>query len=216
MSNHPLDVTGVVLAGGQSRRFEAGDKALATLDDDPLLKRVVGTLRAVTARPPIVAVRTPEQQARLSTVLPTAWNVRFVQDAESLSGPVAGVTAACAEADTEWLFVAGCDMPLLDPRAVRALLDRLAHEPTRTPSAVVPLSESDHHEPLHALYRCSAVLNVATELSEGNGFGVLLRELTDVDYVPVSALPRAVRTSVTNVNTCRELERITAPCEASQ
>ncbi|RLM60145.1 molybdenum cofactor guanylyltransferase, partial [Halorubrum sp. Atlit-9R] len=27
MTDHPLDVTGVVLVGGQSRRFEAGDKA---------------------------------------------------------------------------------------------------------------------------------------------------------------------------------------------
>ncbi|AFK19904.1 molybdenum cofactor guanylyltransferase [Haloferax mediterranei ATCC 33500] len=216
MTDHPLDVTGVVLAGGQSRRFEAGDKALATLGDDPLLKRVVGTLRAVTGRPPIVAVRTPEQQARLSTVLPTAWDVRFVQDAESLSGPVAGVTAACAEAETPWLFVAGCDMPLLEPRAISALFDKAAQDSARTASAIVPRSEGGYHEPLHALYRCSAVRNIASALSTGDGFGVLLKQLADVDYVPFADLPRAVRTSVTNVNTCRELERIAAPCEANQ
>ncbi|WP_148415436.1 molybdenum cofactor guanylyltransferase [Haloferax sp. KTX1] len=220
------DATAVVLAGGESSRFGPGEKALATLDGEPMLRRVVGTLRTVTGRPPIVAVRTADQRERLAAALPANWDVRFVRDAEGLSGPLAGVTAAAETAATPWLFVAGCDMPLLEPRAVAALFERAARrdgdgerpEPSGgdrgrlSPPAIVPVSERGH-EPLHALYRRSAVRDHVPELAPDDGLGALLDRVDGVEYVGFDALPESVGRSVTNVNTRTELARVAAGCE---
>ncbi|GGC65682.1 molybdenum cofactor guanylyltransferase [Haloferax sulfurifontis] len=226
------DATAVVLAGGESTRFGHGHKALATLDGESLIRRVVGTLRTVTGRPPIVAVRTADQRERLAAALPAAWDVRFVRDAERLSGPLAGVSAAASAAETPWLFVAGCDMPLLEPHAVAALFERAASRngdgdrlisadgdrPASTggdrsvPPAIVPVSERGH-EPLHALYRRSAVRDNVSELAPDDGLGALLDRLDGVEYVGFDALPASVGRSVTNVNTRTELARVAAGCE---
>jgi len=215
------DATAVVLAGGESTRFGPGHKALATLDGEPLIRRVVGTLRAVTGRPPIVAVRTADQRERLAAALPRDWDARFVRDDPGLSGPLAGVTAAADTVTTPWLFVAGCDMPLLEPHAVAALFECAARrdgDPGRSatadgyrldPPAVVPVSEHGH-EPLHALYRRSAVRNNVSELAPDDGLGALLDRLDGVEYVGFDALPESVDRSVTNVNTRTELARVAA------
>ncbi|CQR51718.1 MULTISPECIES: molybdenum cofactor guanylyltransferase [Haloferax] len=226
------DATAVVLAGGESSRFGPGHKALATLDGEPLIRRVVGTLRTVTGRPPIVAVRTAGQHERLTAALPAAWGVRFVGDDPSLSGPLAGVAAAAEAAATPWLFVAGCDMPLLEPHAVAALFERAARRDgdgdhlvsadgdrlastggdRSVPPAIVPVSERGH-EPLHALYRRSAVRDNAFELAPDDGLGALLDRVDGVEYVGFDALPESVGRSVTNVNTRTELARVAAGCE---
>jgi len=225
------DATAVVLAGGESTRFGPGHKALATLDGEPLIRRAVGTLRTVTGRSPIVAVRTADQRERLAAALPATWDVRFVRDDPSLSGPLAGVAAAAETAATPWLFVAGCDMPLLEPHAVAALFGRATHrdgdrgdgEHGRSvsakddrgrlkPPAVVPVSERGH-EPLHALYRRAAVRNNVSELAPDDGLRALLDRLDGVEYVGFDSLPESVDRSVTNVNTRTELARVAAGCE---
>ena len=217
------DATAVVLAGGESTRFGPGHKALATLDGEPLIRRVVGTLRAVAGRPPIVAVRTADQRERLAQALPRDWDVRFVRDEPRLAGPLAGVTAAADTVTTSWLFVAGCDMPLLEPHAVAALFECAARsdgdrDPDRhvsadgdrpSPPAIVPVSERGH-EPLHALYRRAAVRDNVSELAPDDGLGALLNRLDGVEYVGFDALPESVDRSVTNVNTRTELARVAA------
>ncbi|ELZ60660.1 MULTISPECIES: molybdenum cofactor guanylyltransferase [unclassified Haloferax] len=217
------DATAVVLAGGESTRFGPGHKALATLDGEPLIRRVVGTLRAVAGRPPIVAVRTADQRERLAAALPRDWDVRFVRDDPGLSGPLAGVAAAADTVTTSWLFVAGCDMPLLEPHAVAALFECVARRDgdgerpgpsggdrdRPGPPAIVPVSERGH-EPLHALYRRSAVRDHVSELAPDDGLGALLDRLDGVEYVGFDALPESVDRSVTNVNTRTELARVAA------
>jgi molybdopterin-guanine dinucleotide biosynthesis protein A len=114
------EVRGVVLAGGESRRFGDGSKALATLDGDPLIARVARAVREATGAPPTVAVRGPAGRRTLSTVLPDA---TFVEDAPGFEGPLAGVAGAARATTAPWLFVCGCDMPLLSAPAVEWLAD---------------------------------------------------------------------------------------------
>lgn len=208
MSETALEVTGVVLAGGNSRRFEDGEKALATLDGETLVERVVSELTRATEQTPLVAVRTEAQRDRLSRTLSPAWDVRFVLD-EELTGPLAGVLSACETASTRWLFTVGCDMPLLDASAITGTYERVTRTAGCHLDALLPVCRGQY-EPLHAVYRRSAVLECRERLSTGDGFDALLDGLTDVEYVDISNLPRAVQTSVTNVNTVSELERVAA------
>ncbi|PHQ47004.1 molybdenum cofactor guanylyltransferase [Halorubrum sp. C3] len=209
MSGESPGVTGVVLAGGNSRRFDAGDKALATLDGETFLERVLGTLRASTAQPPIVAVQTEAQREQLRRTLPPSWDVRFVLDDSSLAGPLAGLLSACEAASTPWIFAVGCDMPLLDPRAVRELWTRVANHAERAPEAVVPVSRRGRREPLHAFYRRSAVISHRNSVSDESSFNAFLAEFDHVDYAELNELPQLIRLSTTNINTVAELEHVT-------
>lgn len=206
MSNAAADVTGVVLAGGNSRRFDDGDKALATLDGETLIERVVGELTKATSKTTLVSVRTETQRNLLSKILLPTCEVRFVLD-DALTGPIAGLLSACETASTRWLFAVGCDMPLLDASAVTGTYERITRPAECHPDALVPVFRGQY-QPLHAVYHRSAVADCQDRLSTGDGFDALLSELADVDYVDVSNLPQVVQMSLTNVNTVSELERI--------
>ncbi|SFR66789.1 molybdopterin-guanine dinucleotide biosynthesis protein A [Halogeometricum rufum] len=216
MRSESPDVTGVVLAGGDSRRFDAGDKALATLDGETFIERVLGELRASTAQPPIVAVRTETQRKQLHRTISPSWDGRFVLDDGSLTGPLAGLLSACETASTPWIFAVGCDMPLLDSRAIDEVCVRVPRDAERAPEAVVPVSQHGRREPLHAVYRRSAIVNCRRHLSNGDSFNALLTALDDVDYAVLDELPQLVRLSVTNVNTLSELERVATSVEGER
>jgi molybdopterin-guanine dinucleotide biosynthesis protein A len=209
-------VTGVVLAGGNSRRFDAGDKALATLDGETFIERVLGELRASTAQPPIVAVRTETQREHLRRALASSWDGHFVLDDSSLTGPLAGLLSACKTASTPWLFVVGCDMPLLDSKTIAELLARVPQRTVRAPDAVVPVSQPGRREPLHAVYRRSAIIERRRDLSNGSSLNALLSALDNVEYVSSSELPQVAHLSMTNVNTVAELEHVATSVEGER
>jgi len=122
----------VVLAGGDSTRFDDGDKALADLHGRPLLGHVVDTVAEATTAPPLLAVSGAGEGDRLSAALERS--PEPVVDVTDRAGPLAGLFAAVAAADRPWLFVCGCDMPLVSVEGIDAL--RAAGDPDD--DAVVP------------------------------------------------------------------------------
>jgi molybdopterin-guanine dinucleotide biosynthesis protein A len=190
---------GVVLAGGLSRRFAGGPKALATLDDDPLAVHVARALRAATGPPPAVAVRGPDQRTALADILGDA---AFVEDDPGFEGPLAGVVGAARALSEPWLFVCGCDMPLLAPAAVGWLLDRAAGD-------AVVVTEDGVVQPTHALYRREAVCRVAPDLPRDGGVRALVGALDDVARHPVEAgAGVGMASSLANVNTRADLRAL--------
>jgi molybdopterin-guanine dinucleotide biosynthesis protein A len=193
------DVTGVVLAGGESRRFGNDEKALARLDGDSLIERVVSVMTTVTDSTPLIAVQRPDQRERLTDAI--GEEPRFVQDSVEFQGPVAGLAAAARAAETPWLFVCGCDMPLLSADAIRWL----GSYRDREHDAVV--LEVSGKQPLHSFYQRTAVLDVLESLPTQAGLHALLAALPTCRTVQASAAPEdiPVKSSIVNVNTKQEL-----------
>lgn len=136
-----VDVTGIVLAGGSSKRF-GSDKAWAELDGRPLLQWVANALATVCRE--VIVVRARGQ--RLPAV---ALDVpaRLVTDEVEGQGPLAGLFSAFAQAETEYCVVAPVDVPLLRPALVRLLAERVqGHD------VAVPVVRG-YREPLLAAYR---------------------------------------------------------------
>src|SRR5262245_40818883 len=79
-------VTGVILAGGQSRRMGGGDKGLLHLAGKPMLAHVVGRLAPQVGRMVINANGNPERFARFG--LPVV-----ADSVPDFAGPLAGVLA---------------------------------------------------------------------------------------------------------------------------
>ncbi|MDZ7689278.1 MAG: molybdenum cofactor guanylyltransferase [Halobacteriales archaeon] len=189
------DTVGIVLAGGESRRFGGDDKALAELDGSPLVERAVSAAAKATEAEPVVAVRDEEGRETVRKVLET--DARFVFDSEGYEGPLAGLDAGIREVEASRVFVCGCDMPLVEPEVVRSFLDALRDGF----DAVVPV-DNGVLDPLHSALRRSAVVEALDDAEPDDGVYDILNRL-DAKTVEKTG---AVERSTTNVNTRAELE----------
>ena len=196
-SNDSVDV--VVLAGGESRRFTGGEKALATVGARSILARTVDVARQVADSTPILAVATEAQRQRYDEAL--RGPLRYVYDAPAFGGPVAGLESAVRASEATWVVVLGCDMPLIENPAIAWL----ASQRDEQTDAVVPRTEDEVH-PLHAWYRRSAVqAAIDADLVEYS-LRAMLDRLT-VPLVSTADAPEPVRLerSLCNVNTRADL-----------
>ena len=186
------DCTGVLLAGGQSRRF-GSNKALAGLDGCHLIEHPARVLAELFGQLLLVTNR-PELYEFLGW--PTT------PDLSPGSGPLAGIEAALSRVATPYIFVVGCDMPHLDRALIRHLC---ALAPGY--DAVIPLT-SKGWEPLHGVYAKSALPTLATALAGGSRklqavlATLKLREVGAAEMLAVSASALA---SFRNINTLADL-----------
>jgi molybdopterin-guanine dinucleotide biosynthesis protein A len=120
-------VTGVILAGGQSRRMGGGDKGLLDLAGKPMLAHVIERLAPQVGRLIINANGDPARFAGLG--LPVV-----ADTVPDFAGPLAGVLAGMrwARANTpaaRWIATAAGDAPLLPTDLVARSLTALRDQP---------------------------------------------------------------------------------------
>ncbi len=138
------DVTGVLLAGGKSRRM-GQDKRFLHVGELTLFERSLTVLRAVFQDVLVVIAQdSPPLQAEAPVIRD------LVPDCGSLGGLYTGLRQAI----TPYVFVVACDMPFLDPRAVQYVAG-LKHD-----ADIVMAKRDDTLQPMHALYsrRCLPVM----------------------------------------------------------
>lgn len=148
--------SGAILAGGRSTRMGC-DKALLMLDGESLLQRHVRLLRAAGARE-ILLNQHPER-ARPTTAFPP--DVRLVWDdpTQPEAGPLGGLAAVLAAAETPWIAVSAVDLPHLTVTWWRGLLAACTGE-----TGVVGQRPDGCFEPLAAIYPCRALTPVRRRL----------------------------------------------------
>ncbi|HLY95662.1 MAG TPA: molybdenum cofactor guanylyltransferase [Sideroxyarcus sp.] len=144
------DCTALILAGGDSRRM-GQDKAALVLDGKTLLQRVTATMQSIFPKV-IVSVRQPRSGMELPQVC----------DEQVSSGPLAGLVAGLAQADTPWVFAVACDMPFV----TRAVVIHLAALRNGF-QAVVPVV-GGYNQPLAAFYAASALETMRACLAAGD------------------------------------------------
>jgi molybdopterin-guanine dinucleotide biosynthesis protein A len=144
------DCTALILAGGDSRRM-GQDKATLKLEGKTLLAHVTDTMQQLFPKV-IVSVR----QLRTNVDVPQ------VRDEVESSGPLAGLIAGLAQADTPWVFAVACDMPFVTAKVVERLAElRSGHQ------AAVPIVDG-HPQPLAAFYASSALAVMRESLASGD------------------------------------------------
>lgn len=143
------EITGVVLAGGQSSRF-GSNKAMAMWRGKFLIQHARDTLASVFSDC-LLITNTPEQYAFL--------NMPMIKDRYQNMGPLAGIHAALRHTGKLWIFVMGCDMPAVTPDVI-TLLCSFAKEEF---DAVIPWQEKGA-EPLCGLYHKTALSKIELQL----------------------------------------------------
>ena len=199
-----VNVSGIVLAGGRSRRL-GRDKAIEPFDGKPLLLRVIDRLADVVDET-VVVVADVEQAERI----PLPASTRVVVDAYPDCGSLGGIFTGLSAAPGDWGLVVACDMPFLDRRLLRHILDRRGGF-----DAVVPVLDG-RPEPTHAAYSKACLPHIERRLRARE-----LKIAGFFDDVRVRLVPQAEiegidpdRLSFLNVNTPDDLERALALVKA--
>ena len=192
---------GAILAGGASRRF-GSLKALAAVGGRTIGERVREALGEAVGRVVLVA-NEPERYAGLD--LPSR------PDARPGMGPVAGIETALRWAEEEGrpgALVAACDMPFLDPRALRLFAD-LARLAVPSPDAVAVRMEDGKSPPLCAYLSVRCLPAVERVLAGSDRSVRALLSSVAAAWVPVEEIGRFrdPQTMFFNVNTPDDLRR---------
>lgn len=113
-------IAGAVLCGGRSSRF-GSDKALAEADGVPVGVRVINAMRAGGVDPVVAVGGTAGSELAIPTV----------DDLRPGEGPLGGLATALLYYKTGWVLVAPCDLVLLQPSHVSALIAGLPGDQER-------------------------------------------------------------------------------------
>jgi molybdopterin-guanine dinucleotide biosynthesis protein A len=166
-------VSGIILAGGQSRRM-GQDKALLTLGGRTLIQRVVDALTPLCDDLMLVT-NTPERYAHLQ--------LRMTPDAFPNTGSLGGLYSGLVLAAHEVSIAVACDMPFLSTELLRylvsladeveAIVPDLSESPTSPPArTTLPLLQGERNvkakqldlHPLHAVYRRACLAPIEAQL----------------------------------------------------
>jgi molybdopterin-guanine dinucleotide biosynthesis protein A len=139
-----IEVTGILLAGGKSRRM-GEDKRYLVVGEQSLLERGLGVLRS-TFQEVLVVIAQDSPQLVV--------DARVVRDLIPDCGSLGGLYTGLIQATTPYIFVVACDMPFLDQAVIAQFTSRRA-----TADIVMAKIEARLH-PMHALYgkRCLPVV----------------------------------------------------------
>ena len=193
-------VTGVLLAGGQSRRL-GRDKAVEPFMGEPLMARVAARLSQVCSQ--LVVVVAEESRAR---ELPIPAGAKVVTDAYPGKGSLGGIYSGIHASSSQWVVVTACDMPFLNVRLFEHMLSlRPGHD------VVAPVVEG-RPEPTHAAYSkaCLAAIRARLERDQLKITGFF--DDVRVRYVPEDEVKRFDPELLTffNVNNQEDLDRALA------
>lgn len=187
-------VTGVILAGGESRRM-GSDKSLLPVAGarfiDHVYRRMANLFDEV-----IIVTNSPDLYAEVPC--------RKVPDIYYAQGSLAGIHSGLAHARSERIFVVGCDMPFISSKVVKEIC---AHADDG--DLVMPHSSSGH-EPLHALYSKECLPAMEKVLDAGKRRIMLFFDQVKMKELPASAIHRIdpQEKSFQNINTPEDYFRL--------
>jgi len=189
---HPNDVTGLVLAGGESRRM-GRNKAFLELGGRPLVRIVVDRLMEVCSE---ILIVTGEVGSYVGL------GVAVVEDRFQDVGVLGGLHAGLAAASNDLTLAVGCDMPFLKPKVLRAFAAWAEGYD------VAILRHNGYLEPLHGAYRRSCLQPIEAAIRAGKrrvvSFfpRVRVRAITLAEVAPLDPQLESFR----NLNTPEEWE----------
>ncbi|MBN1814494.1 MAG: molybdenum cofactor guanylyltransferase [Anaerolineae bacterium] len=211
----PGNLTGIILAGGKSRRMGERNKAFLELNGRSLIEIVIERVQRVCAEVLIVAGDTSPY---------AGMGVPLVEDRFHGVGVLGGLHAGLETASHELALVVGCDMPFLNPNLLHAFAEWaegfdvvvLRHAPPapteHSPRKAGGTEGGQYIEPLHAAYRRTCLPAIETAIRAGERrivsffSNVRVRYVTPEEVTPIDPDLHSFH----NINTPDEWTRMQA------
>jgi molybdopterin-guanine dinucleotide biosynthesis protein A len=182
------NISGVILAGGASKRFNGIIKAKIILDGKPIIARIIETISDIFDEV-ILVTNTPAEFKEYN-------NFKIIGDELLNRGPLGGIHSALKESDKEALFVVAGDMPLLDTDII---VRQIAYYNSDKCEVLIPQIEQ-YIEPLHGIYKKTLLPILEEFLVRNNEYAI--REFykkADVRYMQIEGSEKS-RRAFTNIN----------------
>jgi len=187
-------LTGVILAGGKSKRMGT-NKAFLEINGQRMIDQIVDIFKN-TFEEVILVTNSPIEYLHL--------DLRIVTDLVPNKGALGGIFTGLFYASFHHIFVTACDMPFLNKGFIDYMVSKAGNF-----DAVVPLS-SDGLEPLHAIYSKRCIRHIETQLESDDlkitNFypKVRVKEISHheiLSFDPKSSL-------FLNINTTEDMEKV--------
>jgi len=181
-------ITGVILAGGHSRRMGAS-KAFLNLGDKTFMEHIIEAVSPLVSKTIIIANDDEYQQ----------FGLEVFKDVVKESGPVGGIHTAMSYTQTPYSLVLSCDIPLVS----LDLLSFLIQE--SIPVDLNIISVNNKKQPLTAIYHKDSMPIFIDALEKQ---ALKLRLLFEQMNVNDIACPSHLIPSLANINTPEDLKKI--------
>ncbi|HBV96097.1 MAG TPA: molybdenum cofactor guanylyltransferase [Desulfotomaculum sp.] len=187
-----MDITGIILAGGKSRRM-GKDKALLEIGGVTMIERVAGVVASVCTE---VIIAGGSNQLNIP-------GCRTVPDIFPGCGPLCGLHAGLTAAGSRYSFAAACDIPFLDAGLMRRIIAEIEEG-----YDAVMLKTGQFFEPLFSVY--SRDYARAAEECIKKGIYKVTAPLELVSWKEVAVSPEelaGLERALMNVNTPEEYRK---------
>jgi molybdenum cofactor guanylyltransferase len=154
------NLSGVILAGGASKRFGGITKTNIVIGGKTIICRIIETIKDIFDEI-IIVTNTPEEFKEYT-------DFKIVSDQFLNVGPLGGIHAAFKASSKEGLFVFAGDMPLLEKSFIISLTD--AYKSNDCEILVPRVNE--YIEPLHAIYTNSLIKTLEEYLTGNHNYAV--------------------------------------------
>ena len=189
---------GVVLAGGQSRRF-GSPKAWAEYQGKPFIHHLHDLLSGIF----------PHTYVALNRPDPKYDGMNTLVDLLPEGGPMNAIYSALKQTKASSIFVTACDLPLLGDREIRYLLDHW-----REDYPALAYQREGHWEPLCGIYNATLLPQLQKSLA-GNEFS--LKRLLDQSGAQALAWPEDRGSQgLRNINTVEDYQELVEPPKPAQ
>jgi molybdenum cofactor guanylyltransferase len=191
----------IVLVGGEARRANGQEKYFFIYQGRTFIERLVDSLREVVDEIILVA-RNPEQCRRFEKIE----GIRCINDIRTGLGPIGGLHAGSVAAHGDLVFVSACDMPCINPEVISYLFEHIDDY-----DAAIPVWNPDMLEPLHAVYRKTALVTYL-ESHDSLSLRAMIMNLS-ARYIPVDEIKKIDPDllTFTNINKIEDLDRLNIP-----
>jgi molybdenum cofactor guanylyltransferase len=191
------NITGVILAGGEGKRFRGIIKANIVVDGRTIISRIIDVFKEIFGET-ILVTNTPYEFMEFDEICTITGDV-FLN-----KGPLGGIHSALFNAKKDSIFVVGGDMPFLDRDII---LNQIKFFEKNNCDSIVPVL-GQNIEPLHGIYKKSVLGSLEKYLSSDNNYAIrgFLKEI-DICYFPVEDSEKS-RLAFTNINSPEDLKHL--------
>jgi molybdopterin-guanine dinucleotide biosynthesis protein A len=146
-----MQITGIILAGGKSKRMDT-DKASLKLDGKTLLERCVKLIHPF-CKTILISSNNPAHKN---------FGCKIISDEILDCGPIGGIYSCLKQSKTNWNFVISVDSIFVETKFVKFLISEIEEF-----EAVVPI-HSKGKEPLIALYHKNCLVEIEKMIHSGD------------------------------------------------
>lgn len=191
------NITGVILAGGASKRFNGISKSMIVIDGRTIISRIFDTFTDIF-QGIIIVTNKPDEFPDYAD------RCRIVGDRFLNKGPLGGIHSALVESAAESIFIVGGDMPFLEKELI---LKQIKFFEKNNCDAVVSIV-GQNIEPLHGIYKKSLLPILEEYLKSDNNYSIreFFKEI-EICYFPVENSEK-FRMAFTNINSPADLKII--------